>query len=250
MANKNNDDDEMFMDDLLDEEDEEEKQVKEWFTKYEMSLILDVNGQKLYLGNYYDASQLAYSNPMGIQAVLDVSTEDDYERHPDILYLRVPFPDGFPIPPDKFAQCMAFLTFCWGKEKTILVTCAAGISRSTSVVCGFLRYSGLGDAFTPPLDTLDKALDYVSNCRPIVRPAPNTFNSCRKWLREFPYDGSYGQAEPEGKLNATVIANIIKLHSNPNCEVRKSFLANDNRERHLLQCSCDEKRIQIDPVSS
>jgi hypothetical protein len=172
--------------------------------------------------------------------VLDVSTENDYERHPDIIYLRVPFPDGHEIPPEKFAQCMAFLKFCWEKNMTILVNCAAGISRSTSIVVSFLHYEGLGeDGFTPPLDTMEKILDYVRLCRPIAAPAPRVFNSCKQWLRVWPYDGSHGgYTPPKNKLDNTVTANMLKMHIAPECEVRQSILANDDRERHLLKCTC------------
>lgn len=224
---------------LLDEEDDEEKEAMMWFTKYKANMILAAplgeTGPALFLGNVYDAALLAQgSNQHMIQAVLDVSTEEPYDRHPDILYMKVPFPDGHEIRPDQFAQCMAFLTFCWGKKLRILIHCAAGISRSTSIMCSFMRYANL----VPQFDTLDKALTYVASCRPIVQPAPLTFKSCRKWLREYPYDGTYGNAEPSGKLDKTVNANILKLHTDENCEVRKSLLTDDNRERHLLVCTC------------
>ena len=217
----------------------------EWYINTSVSKIIhspEQGGPGLYLGNIYDTVKLTGFNPLGITAVLDVSTEEDYVRHPDILYMRVPFPDGHEIPPDKFAQCMAFLTFCWDNKHVVLVNCAAGISRSTSIVVSFLHYSKLGTlCFNPPLETMDSILDYVRICRPIVFPAPRVFNSCKKWLRVWPYDGAMGQAEPKGKLDKTVQAQVIALHVNPECPVRVSILANDNQERHLLQCTCKVK---------
>lgn len=225
----------------------------QWYAEYEASKILDDKaGRRLYIGNIYHAMELTHNgDPLGITAVLDVSTEDDYDKNPDILYLRVPFHDGHEVPPDKFAQCMAFLTFCWENGHVILVNCAAGISRSTSIVVSFLHYSNIGYfCFTPPLDTMDKILDYVRLCRPIAFPAPRVFISCKRWLRHPPYDGSYEPAEPEGKLDRTVMAQITKLHIDPACPVRMSILANDNQQRHLLKCTCHEKRPQADAVSS
>jgi len=76
-------------------------------------------------------------------------------------------------------------------------------------------------------------------CRPIVNPAKLTFNSCKKWLRQYPYDGSFGhQAERKGHMESIITANILRLHPAPDCEVRKSIIEDDNRERHLLVCTC------------
>ena len=121
--------------------------------------------------------------------------------------------------------------------KTI-VNCAAGISRSPSIVASFLFYSGIAADFTPPLKDLDKILEFVCLCRPIVQPSSRVFVSCKKWLRHFPYDGSMGVSEPEGKLNRTIVANLLQLHPDLTCQVRISLLANDNAERHLLVCPC------------
>jgi hypothetical protein len=224
--------------DLLEEEDDEEEEATMWFRKYDATQILnaaDGVGPMLFLGNVWDAMKLAQgSNQHMIQAVLDVSTEEPYVHAEGIIYLKVPFPDGHEIRPDQFAQCMAFLTFCWEKKLRILVHCAAGISRSPSIVCSFMRYANI----VPQFDTIDKVLAYVAMARPIVQPAPLTFKSCKKWLREYPYDGTYGNAEPAGKLDKTVMSNILKLHNDPTCGVRKSLLTNDNQERHLLVCTC------------
>ena len=239
------DDDDLGFGDILDEEEKQED--VQWYTQYPVSKIIhfpEQGGPGLYLGNIYHAMELTYNgNPIGITAVLDVSTEPDYEQNPNITYLRVPFHDGHEIPPDKFSQCMAFLKFCWENNHIILVNCAAGISRSTSIVVSFIHWNHLGyHLFTPRLDTMDKILDYVRLCRPIVFPAPRVINSCKKWLREPPYDGTYGQAEPEGKLERTVRAQVativMKLHGNPDCPVRVSILADDNQQRHLLKCTC------------
>ena len=203
----------------------------EWYAQYEVSKILDW----LYLGNVYHAMELAYrGNPLGITAVLNVSTEDPYDENPKIKYLHVPFPDGHEIPPDKFAQCMDFLKVCQENGETVLVHCAAGISRSPSVVVSYIYYSGLNNEFTPPLEEIDSIIRYVQFCRPIVYPAPSVINSCKKWLRVFPYDGTYESVEPKSKLQAQAIA----FHVNPECPVRMSILNNDNQERHLLVCNC------------
>jgi predicted protein tyrosine phosphatase len=227
-------------DDFLGQEEEEEEM--QWYARLEISKIIDfreIGRGAIYLGNIYQTVKLAEANPLGITAVLDVSTENDYDKNPDILYLRVPFPDGHEVPPAKFAECMAFLKFCWEKNMTILVNCAAGLSRSPSIVTSFLYYSGIGaEGFTPPLDDMDKIMDYVKLCRPAILPNPRVINSCKQWLRVWPYDSSYGYTPPKHKLNNTVNVNLLKMHTSPECEVRQSILADDNRERHLLKCPC------------
>jgi hypothetical protein len=93
-----------------------------WFKKVAASKILD----RLYLGNVYDAAALFYDNPHKITAVLNVSTEAPYEHNPDIIYRDIPFDDGHEIPADKFADCMAFLKYCWKHDRTTLVHCLSG----------------------------------------------------------------------------------------------------------------------------
>jgi predicted protein tyrosine phosphatase len=213
--------------------------MAEWYEKYAASKILDFHdGQKLYLGNINNTRALHHGNPLGIQAVLDVSEDDDYNRHPEIVYLRVPFPDGHEIPADAFAKCMEFLSVCWDNKLTIQVNCAAGISRSTSIVCSFIYLKKIGYRFSPALDTIDRILEYVSKCRTIVHPNPSVFSSCKKHLKIFPYDGSLGEAEPIVRLDKLSFAKLMKIHKNRECPVRLSILNNDNTERHLLHCTC------------
>ena len=216
---------------------DEMKQEYHWYAQFEASKIIDFRSEgrgAIYIGNIYQAMELTHrGNPLGFNAVLDVSTEDDYEKRPDILYLRVPFPDGHEIPPEKFAQCMAFLKFCWEKNMTILVNCAAGISRSASVVVSFIYYQKL-----LVTKDMDKILDFVRACRPIVNPSSRVLGSCKKWLRYDATGNGYAITPPKDRLDNTVVAHLLSLHVDPECEVRSSILADDNRERHLLRCTC------------
>lgn len=236
--NKNQIEEDLF--EFLEQEDITAEM--QWYADIDVSKILDFRSEgrgALFIGNIYQTMQLAYNgNPNGIQAVLDVSTENDYHRNPDIIYLRVPFRDGQEVPAERFAQCMAFLKFCWEKNLAIQVNCAAGISRSTSIIVSFIYYAKL----IPTITDMDRILDFVRMCRPIVRPAPSVFGSCRKWLRAGPMD-SY--TPPKYKLDNSVADTMLKLHVDPECEVRKSILADDDQERHLLKCSCKPSEVAL-----
>jgi hypothetical protein len=233
-----------FLSELMDEEDEEGEDNMGWIHQpAEASKILELeNGFQLFLGNVFDATCLAKGmNSNGIQAVLDVSTEEAYPQHPDIIYMKVPFSDGKEIPENTFAKCMAFLLFCLDKKMPTLVHCAAGISRSPSIVSSFIYYSGIsiGNKLESTHLTLDQILDDVTACRSIVGPSPTVFNSCRKWLRTFPYDGTYGRSEPENKLKSKVLVHLLALYTNLDCEVRKSLLDGSyDIRKQVRTCTC------------
>lgn len=165
------------------------------FTPLTASLILKTDHGTLYLGNIFNAHQVAlYDNPLGIQAVLDVSTEGGYPRNPDVKYLRVPFMDGEEVSEEKFTQCMNFLSRCWDEGLVIQINCAAGVSRSTSIMASFIYYKGLGlTEFDSCLSTLDQILNHIRECRPIIHPHPVILSSCKKHLKIWPFDGSFNQ---------------------------------------------------------
>ena len=165
--------------------------AEDMFSVMRPSKILASGSSALYLGNISNATSLAHANPLGIQVVLDVSTENDYERNPDIEYVRAPFDDGSELSEQKFHQCMELLSKSWDEGKVIQVNCAAGMSRSAGIVVSFLYYKRLGvSEFTPPLDSLDEIIGYVSKCRPIVQIHPRILSSCKKHLKIWPFDGS------------------------------------------------------------
>ena len=63
-----------------------------------------------------------------------------------------------------FRDCIAFMTEVIGNKGTILVHCAAGVSRSASVVIAYIMY-------THKLKFLD-AFKKVKEKRPCIRPNP------------------------------------------------------------------------------
>jgi protein-tyrosine phosphatase len=230
----------------------------DWFDALPPTQVTD----RLWLSNYYVASQLHKNNPYGIKAILDVSdaleaAKDDFDdwldsdedeklnstsytvpRH--VTYLHVPFPDGHAIPEDCFWKCMKFLRRHYEKGDTIMVHCIAGISRSPTIMASFMHHH-LGWDF-------EQALQKLAELRPVVNPAVATKVSAKKALKVWPYNVE-GYQQPEDDsiwMDAELAA---KAHPDPECPLRKFFLlANKlgktemaNTPRHTIPCTC--KRV-------
>ncbi len=209
----------------------------EWFELVGPTKII----KNIWLSGYKVASELWNSNPMGITHVLNVSTNPPYLKSEAITYMDCPFHDGDPIPAEKFAACMAFLKIADEQEGTILVHCAAGISRSAVIVAAFLHYSNRME--------FNDAVSYIMSRRPIVNPSVNTLNSARKLLRAWPYDGSMQMQTEDKKLVEDTVLNLVinqakKMHPNPECPVREMLLRSypgnigENTPRHTIKCTC------------
>jgi protein-tyrosine phosphatase len=198
----------------------------EWFHSIPLSKITE----RLFVGNVCNAANLAEENPHKITAVLNVSTEPPYTKHADIVYLHIPFHDGHEIPPRAFAECLAFMKFCYENGHNILVHCAAGMSRSPTILASFMHYVGLHQ--------FDLALEEIRKHRPVVMPAPAIIASSRRWLRLWPHDGSMGESEPQGKLDNTITDISMKQgalwHSNPDCQWREVY----EQQKYILGAVC------------
>lgn len=193
----------------------------------------------LFIGGYARAADLAKSNPHKITAVLCVHQVMDYPKNPDIIYMHVPFADGEGIPPKAFVQCLGWLKFMYENGHTILVHCAAGISRSVTILASFMHYGGITD--------FNNALDRIKLNRPNASPAPNVLNSAKQMLKVYPYDGTYA-AEPEHQkavhhelIEAVQNRRAAEQHPDPKCPMRLCLLSNMeiNTPRHEIPCTCE-----------
>jgi len=143
---------------------------------------------RLFISGYVQASHLGANNPMGITAVLNVSTDaawerpTDYEEAPDVVYAHIPFEDGEEIPEAAFWACMKFLHDRYLHGDNVLIHCAAGISRSVTICTSFMHFAHI-------MQFAD-ALEYIKTRRPVANPHIEILNSARKLLRVWPYDGS------------------------------------------------------------
>jgi protein-tyrosine phosphatase len=82
--------------------------------------------------------------------------------------------DGHAIPDVYLANAYEFLDQHLAAKHLVLVYCAQGISRSASVLCGYLALkSG---------EPLDQVLDSVRRLRPAVDPTKSTFEAVKKYV--------------------------------------------------------------------
>jgi protein-tyrosine phosphatase len=155
-----------------------------WFDDVPMSKICD----RLYVSGYVQASRLSTDNPLGIQSVLDVSTDASWEHSnpyvesPDIVYAHIPFHDGEEIPEEAFWACMNFLYNRYLQGDNVLIHCAAGISRSITIAASFMHYAHI-------MQFAD-ALECIKIQRPVANPAIAVLRSAKQLLRVWPYDSS------------------------------------------------------------
>jgi len=201
---------------------------------------------RLFVGGYARAADLARENPHKITAVLCVHQVMDYPKNPEIVYEHVPFSDGEGIPPEAFVKCLGWLKFMYEDGHTIYINCAAGISRSVTILASFMHYEGLME--------FNDALDRIKLLRPNAGPAPLVLRSAKQMLKVYPYDGSY-ESEPEHQK--AVFSELIEQvqnrraaaqHPDENCPMRQFLLSGgaSNQPRHEIPCSCSSLQTPLD----
>ncbi len=101
------------------------------------------------VGSYEDAINLQSLEANEITAVLDLASEVSYSLPPSILRLKIPMEDRMPLKQEYIKLAVNWLRNA-ADERTVLVHCLAGISRSITIVMCYLHevegYS-LEDAF-------------------------------------------------------------------------------------------------------
>jgi protein-tyrosine phosphatase len=118
--------------------------------------------ERLLLGSSDDAEALATINPHGIRTVLTLSETPIRHRTSDVRYLHFPVRDAKPIPVAWLNSILIAIDENF-HQGPVLVHCAAGLSRSPTVVAAFLDRVGFLD--------FSRALAFIENIRPIA-PSP------------------------------------------------------------------------------
>lgn len=214
--------------------------MNNWYDILSVSQVTD----RLFVGGQARAADLAKSNPYRISAVLCVHQTMDYPKNPDIVYMHIPFDDGKGIPYNAFVQCLAWLKFMYENGHTILIHCAAGISRSVTILASFMHHEDIAE--------LHEALDQIRIVRKNANPAPDTFNSAKRMLRIYPYDGTYEEG-PEKAAKHDLIEQVQNKraayqHPDEACPMRLFLLsgAESNVPRHEIPCSCEQLQTPLD----
>ena len=89
----------------------------------------------LCVGSYRDSvdGDLLRANQIG--ALLHL---ESMVRHPGVAGLYLPVEDAAPLAPDTLGQGMDFVRAARRADTTILIACAAGVSRSVAFACAAL----------------------------------------------------------------------------------------------------------------
>jgi protein-tyrosine phosphatase len=209
--------------------------MNDWYDILPMSQI----HHRIFVGGRAACAEIAKDNCHKITAVLNVHSQPDDQLAPNVVYMHVPFDDGHSIPRNDFVKCLGWLKHMFEQGHTILIHCAAGISRSVTITASFMHFMGLAD--------FDDALHQIKMIRPVANPAPATQLSAKKMLGVWPYDGSMEAAPEHEHLTEDAFkwmdgARLAQVHTKDSCPM-KIFLLNsdptDNRARHEIPCTCD-----------
>jgi len=125
----------------------------------------------IYLGSENDAKNYDLLSKHNIKAIINVSTNIPcyFEEKSNIDYLRLPCVDTCKQNlVDYFKQTFEFIKTSIDNNKNVLVQCGCGVSRSPTIVIGYLM------CYHPEkFSTMNDAYLYVKQKRPIISPNLN-----------------------------------------------------------------------------
>lgn len=90
----------------------------------------------LYISSFPIASNYEAVKKAGIQAMLLVYKDI---KHPDIAHLFLPLMEGIPISEETIARGMNFIKEHQQRGQRVMISCAAGISRSVTFATAALK---------------------------------------------------------------------------------------------------------------
>jgi predicted protein tyrosine phosphatase len=134
--------------------------------------------ERLWIGDANDGRNIEALKSRGITAAFNATQETDgwpEDFKLNTPYLRLDQPDGYPISTDKLDRFKMFMDEQYeANKKTILIHCAAGISRaSTFTILTLMLYHDM---------TWDAAENLVRSVRPIIFPHPLLKSSVLAWV--------------------------------------------------------------------
>jgi len=151
--------------------------------------------QGLWIGDLHDLATLPrYSNDEHkISAILSCVEHNElfFLNRPEVArslgdrkHVILPMQDGCPVDPAIIGRAVETLHEWHFRRHTTLVHCAAGISRSPSMVIAYLMRHYKVD--------WDEAERWVREGRPIIMPHTEIKKSILQYFKLWPYDGSLG----------------------------------------------------------
>ncbi len=130
--------------------------------------------ERLFLGGFTDAQQLAKGNPNHIDTVISLCDVCVTSKRPGVNYVQIPIEDDQPVPVGDFDRIMDAIAenVRWG---TVLLHCGVGISRAPSMTAAWMHVVGFKN--------FDAAIEEIRAVRPFIAPSPILFESIRRHLQ-------------------------------------------------------------------
>eukprot|EP00475_Leptophrys_vorax_P034451 TRINITY_DN5560_c0_g1_i1.p1 TRINITY_DN5560_c0_g1~~TRINITY_DN5560_c0_g1_i1.p1 ORF type:complete len:185 (-),score=39.16 TRINITY_DN5560_c0_g1_i1:266-790(-) len=170
----------------LEEEDDDQKF---WKTRSQLQEVIP----RLFITNYFGASKQENLTAHGITHVVVCDPRLNM-CHPDIAqYLRVPIDDN---PGQDILQSLPEVLL-WidealqQEQSSVLVHCAAGVSRSGAIVTAFVMYK--------QKVSMEVALNTVQAARTLVNPNVGFREQLTKFADEFQFDLDLLKSKPKSK---------------------------------------------------
>jgi atypical dual specificity phosphatase len=132
--------------------------------------------ERLYLGDADDADGLTVTNPFGITAVVNVSTEANQERREGIKYAHHPLDEYEWILPRRFDLIMTAISKLV-RGGTVLIHCGAGVSRSPVIVALYMNEVGYKN--------FEDSLSELKRLRAVVAPSVLMIERAKSYLEEI-----------------------------------------------------------------
>ncbi|KAM3137850.1 hypothetical protein pb186bvf_010093 [Paramecium bursaria] len=147
-----------------------------------ISLIANLNGN-LYLGNLDAAKDKQLLKNLNITNVLSICTEEIMKFDKRINHLSIEIRDQLGSDISRiFEQSYTFIDNALSSGQNVLVHCAAGISRSATIVIAYIMKKN--KIF------LQKAFKRVKDARPYIRPNPHFIKQLLDYERKI-YGGIF-----------------------------------------------------------
>ena len=125
------------------------------------------------LGTRFEAENARLLTLYRIDAVLSL-VQASVPASVEVLNLTLN--DGMPIPPASLERAFAFLSTCAARSARVLVHCEMGLSRSPTVLAGYL--------VERERIPFERAIAEMRLLRPLVQPHPALVRSVNAYLHE------------------------------------------------------------------
>ena len=149
----------------------------------------------MYLGNFKNANNLEEIRQFKIKYILNCAFEVEVQNIPeDVKYCHIPLTDNNTTDITQyFEQAFNLIELARKKREKILIHCKLGISRSASIIIGYLiKYLGY---------TASSALTFLKTKRPKVNPNPgfisqlNSYENVIKKIQRKSNISNYSKAD-------------------------------------------------------